>query len=144
MFSMSGAERIDVRGLCVRRDLGDMGLFWGYINVTVSYTMSRIDRIDCPATSTAPIIPSTAAGPWSRSKERASPITPHPPASPSIPSPARHPHPRSRNNMVVQCGVFFYWIVQIPNTLSSIASTLTSTLTKLHPVCFRIRNFLFP
>jgi len=33
---MGRAERIDVRPLCVRRDLGDMGVFWQYISVTVS------------------------------------------------------------------------------------------------------------
>jgi len=33
---MARAEGIDVIPLCVRRDLGDMGVFWGYINVTVS------------------------------------------------------------------------------------------------------------
>jgi len=33
---MGRGDEVDVRPLCVRRDLGDMGVVWGYINVTVS------------------------------------------------------------------------------------------------------------
>ena len=33
---MGRGDEVDVRPLCVRRDLGDMGVFCRYINVTVS------------------------------------------------------------------------------------------------------------
>jgi len=37
MFTMGRGERMDVRPLCVRRDLGDMGVFWRYIRITVCF-----------------------------------------------------------------------------------------------------------
>jgi len=33
---MGRGDEVRVRPLCVRRDLGDMGVFWQYISVTVS------------------------------------------------------------------------------------------------------------
>jgi len=46
---MSGADKVRVRGLCVRRDLGDMGVFWQYISVTVSdVEMLPTSKRRCP------------------------------------------------------------------------------------------------
>ena len=47
---MSGADKVRVRGLCVRRDLGDMGLFSLFITVSVLYSMSPADMINWSAT----------------------------------------------------------------------------------------------
>jgi len=46
---MGRGDEVTVRPLCVRRDLGDMGVFWQYISVTVS-DVERLhkSRGSCP------------------------------------------------------------------------------------------------
>ncbi len=46
---MGRADEVDVRGLCVCRDLGDMGVFYLFINVTVSNVeMLPKSKESCP------------------------------------------------------------------------------------------------
>jgi len=43
---MGRGDEVDVRPLCVSRDLGDMGVFSLFITVSVLYTMSPAEMIE--------------------------------------------------------------------------------------------------